>query len=259
MISVRRYQSQLSLKKISLWTCLLIPPAMANVSTAHAYKLLGCKWPQPSTTFYVSIPGEGGLWDSAFEDAMYAWGVNTAFQFHIVRGMVSSPCDPTDARNGVGFSSTYCGESWGSTTLAVTQYWYIGTELKEADVVFNANESWNVYSTPWSSDPWNGVCDFRRVAVHELGHALGLDHEDNGIASIMASYVGDYIIPQQDDINGVTALYSLLDTDNDSIPDYLDNCPHTANSDQADADNNGRGDACDGRGMPWLMLLLKSR
>ena len=231
-------------------------PVMGIVPTAHAYKLLGCKWLQPSTTFYVSIPGEGGLWDTAFEGAMSEWG-NTTFQFHIVRGTVSSPCDSGDSRNGVGFASTDCGDSWGSTTLAVTHYWYdMSSNLTEADVVFNENESWNVYSTPWSSGSWNGICDFRRVAVHELGHALGLGHEDSGIPSIMASYIGDYIIPQQDDINGVTAMYPILDSDNDTIPDFLDNCPHTANSDQTDADNNGRGDVCEVSGMPWLMLLL---
>ncbi len=34
------------------------------------------------------------------------------------------------------------------------------------------------------------------------------------------------------------------DTDGDGVPDPLDNCPDTANPDQADADTNGIGDAC---------------
>ena len=36
-----------------------------------------------------------------------------------------------------------------------------------------------------------------------------------------------------------------LDTDGDGIPDAIDNCPTTANADQADADNDGIGDVCD--------------
>jgi Leucine-rich repeat (LRR) protein len=36
-----------------------------------------------------------------------------------------------------------------------------------------------------------------------------------------------------------------LDTDGDGIPDEVDNCPSTANPDQADFDDDGLGDACD--------------
>ena len=36
-----------------------------------------------------------------------------------------------------------------------------------------------------------------------------------------------------------------VDTDNDGIPDNIDNCPNVYNPDQADSDNDGVGDACD--------------
>jgi hypothetical protein len=38
---------------------------------------------------------------------------------------------------------------------------------------------------------------------------------------------------------------TITDTDGDGIPDSTDNCPAVANPDQADADNDGLGDACD--------------
>ena len=37
----------------------------------------------------------------------------------------------------------------------------------------------------------------------------------------------------------------LPDGDGDTVPDVSDNCPTVPNTDQADADNNGVGDACE--------------
>jgi hypothetical protein len=44
---------------------------------------------------------------------------------------------------------------------------------------------------------------------------------------------------------GITQLPIIGDQDNDGVRDSVDNCPAAANSDQADADHNGVGDACD--------------
>ncbi len=42
--------------------------------------------------------------------------------------------------------------------------------------------------------------------------------------------------------------YVRPDTDNDDVSDDEDNCPTEPNTDQTDADGNGKGDACDGGG-----------
>lgn len=41
-----------------------------------------------------------------------------------------------------------------------------------------------------------------------------------------------------------------LDSDSDGVPNGMDNCPMTANADQADADHNMIGDACEAMGAP---------
>ncbi len=43
----------------------------------------------------------------------------------------------------------------------------------------------------------------------------------------------------------MTLEQSAPDADGDGVPDAVDNCPDTANADQADADGDGIGDACD--------------
>jgi len=109
----------------------------------------------------------------------------------------------------VGFGPDDCGVAFGSTTLAVTTSWFnVSTStILETDIVFNSNESWNVYAGPWQSGRWFGVDDFGRVSVHELGHALGLGHEDV-IPSVMASLAGNIEAPTADDIAGVNAIYT---------------------------------------------------
>jgi DNA/RNA endonuclease G (NUC1) len=44
---------------------------------------------------------------------------------------------------------------------------------------------------------------------------------------------------------GINGVNPPLDTDSDGVPDSVDNCPFTANADQADFDGDGQGDACD--------------
>jgi hypothetical protein len=63
----------------------------------------------------------------------------------------------------------------------------------------------------------------------------------------MKTYIGDIVIPQQDDINGVGALYGfpIIDSDGDGVPDSGDNCPMISNTDQTDSDLDSIGNACD--------------
>jgi hypothetical protein len=43
----------------------------------------------------------------------------------------------------------------------------------------------------------------------------------------------------------VLVVAEVPDADGDGVPDDVDNCPSTANADQADVDDDGAGDACD--------------
>ena len=81
----------------------------------------------------------------------------------------------------------------------------------------------------------------KRVAVHELGHGLGLDHTTANPA-IMRAIVSNTELPQADDLTGVAAMYDL---DNDGAGIASDNCLNLANADQTDTDSDGFGDACD--------------
>ncbi len=179
-------------------------------SIAFAYVLSGNRWPQAETTFVyelINTRGEttspsGIPWNSAFEASMRHWNERTAFTFYGQAGTFADPCRD-DGLNSIAFRRDDCGFAFGSTTLAITYSLFFndGT-LQETDIVFNDNQAWDIYEGPLRSR----VTDFTRVATHELGHALGLDHEDR-VPAIMSSLVGDLTLPQKDDIEGVAALY----------------------------------------------------
>ena len=119
--------------------------------------------------------------------------------------------------NGVAFEPTECGDSWGELTLAITTFWSVGDTRVQAGIAFNSNLSWNVYPGPQVGNSK----EFRRVALHELGHALGLDHEEE-LDSIMAPFSSTLENLTADDIAGVNSIYGTSAPDSFQFNDYLD-------------------------------------
>lgn len=181
---------------------------------ALAFEIKGNKWAGATTEFYFDLPGvsaTGISWNAAFLDALQEWNDKTVFQFEPVN-QFRSPC-ASDFLNGVDFSGDSCTSEFGSNTLAVTLRRYqtqvLGpASLVEADIVFNEGLEFNVFDGNIIQFGIDGL-DFRRVALHELGHAIGLDHE-NLEPAIMAPNIGDLDRLQSDDIAGANALYSGL-------------------------------------------------
>jgi predicted Zn-dependent protease len=187
-----------------LVTFALTTAMLAGVRPSLAYSVEGPAWPNGKTTFSYVIPGDGatGPYSTAMKTAMNDWNAATPFKFAPAKKS-SNPCAASGA-NGAGFATTACGQAFGSTVLAITFYRYRGKQMTHAGTVFNSKNAFNVYSGRLVRN----ITDFRRVAVHELGHALGLGHENNpAIPAIMQPIIGNIEKPTADDIAGVRHLY----------------------------------------------------
>jgi hypothetical protein len=186
---------------------------------SHAYVLEGDSWPAGSTVTFQMALGNAGRtltdgntsWDAAAQPAPGVWDqVMQRLQF-VPTINPSAPVSSGDRVNVIAFSNTVFGQSFGSGTLAVTYYRSSGSTMLEADVLFNRNQSWDSYRGPlrFGSNGY-AIADIRRVLIHELGHALGLDHpDDHGqhVNAIMNSKISDLEALTTDDISGAQRLY----------------------------------------------------
>ena len=145
--------------------------------------------------------------DSA-ADALNSWNPYLAhLRFSSVKQSPVTPAQGDDEMSAF-FDSKVFGMAFGQNTLAVTLLNYRSGNMEETDTVFNNAITWDSYRGPLTQP----VFDFHRVAIHEFGHTLGLDHPDEAnppqnVVAIMNSRTSNLDAQAQDDINGVTAIY----------------------------------------------------
>ncbi len=175
---------------------------------------LPVKWDPGQVTFRIGLGSgttltDGTNYNTSAQAAAQIWnGLLGNVQFVTQIGTTGTVNDHNRS-NEMAFGTDIFGKAFGDTTLAVTTTWLIGNQRNESDVIFNSKWTWDSYRGPKRTDR---VVDLQRVAIHELGHSLGLDHPDEAeppqsVAAVMNSHISDLESVTTDDITGAQNLY----------------------------------------------------
>lgn len=203
--------------------CLAALACLVGAVSAHGYVLMadsgsGFYWDPGEVPielkFGPSPPlQDGSTWNASAQAALDEWNLEmTALRF------VSTPSNETtggqdNGRNEAFFASTAYGLALGPNVAAITVITTAGIPQRnrEADVIFNTAFRWDSYRGIQQVANDARLLDFRRVALHEFGHVLGLGHPDEdgptATSAIMDLAVSNLDRLTSDDVAGVRFVY----------------------------------------------------
>ena len=162
-------------------------------------------WNGGATTMYLHPVSfvSGSSWTSNMVAAMQDWTnvIGSPFTYYWIT-QAKDINDHGDGYNAVAFVSDHC-DDWAGIT-----YWrtyFLSAHLKDTDIWFDVDCNFVPNSPNNEISVFAEYNSFRHVATHELGHALGLDHDFSIVARMNYGYLFERL--QGDDKNGVRFLY----------------------------------------------------
>ncbi len=166
--------------------------------------------PGPSVSL-ASLPTYQPCFRTEIATAFAAWAAVADIQF----AEVADNAAPFNADGAVGdiriAAHTFSSTSPTSPSSLAHAYMPPPQGLSAAgDIHFNRE-------TPWSCTSDAGVLDIGVVALHEIGHALGLLHESGRATVMVSNYQPFTSIPLADDIDAATTIYGSLTGGGDDL------------------------------------------
>ena len=202
----------------------------AAVSASHSWG--GYHWARTSNPFTLKLGDSvSAAWDGYLSTTSSDWSVSTVLDTTIVAGRnIARPkqCRPTAGRVEV------CNAAYGSNGwLGVASIWASGSHITRGTVRLNDTYfKTATYDTP----AWRNL-----VSCQEIGHTLGLDHQDENFGNPNLGTCMDYTNdpssnqhPNQHDYDQLVTIYSHLDSTT-TVSSASGTAPGKAGSRVADA------------------------
>ena len=160
---------------------------LKELSTDDFTHYSGARWSSNSAKVYIETTDETLV--SAYEEAINAWNATGAFTFNLVEDESSADIVATE----------YSDASSKAAGLAETETNALTNQITHVDVKLN---------TYYLLENDYGYTHNRIIytAEHELGHAIGLDHDDDEESVMQSS--GSYYGIKSVDIEKVNEIYN---------------------------------------------------
>ena len=175
------------------------------------FVLRGCNYPNTNLTYAFrngteDLPAQ--LEQNLIREAFGAWSAVTPLRFNEVTPDESPdfPIAWEQGNHGDGSPFDNGGSIQGNTLAHAFFPPPCGGQFS-GSMHFDEFENWTDDSNP-------GAIRLLNVAIHEIGHLLGLSHSNNQDAIMFAFYDDDVDSLRQDDINGIQELYGVPTTGN---------------------------------------------
>jgi hypothetical protein len=193
----------------------LVVPMWTNSSESQAPR-----WFEPDSnqplTFYINP--EGAPAGSVVDDvvaAMKVWAETAGSSLRFVYGGETTGCGlQPDGKNTVSFNNcdNYFSRSEGCAGIlavgGIIKYTPSESKVVGGETYYKALEG-RVSFNPYGMCHFRNACDIREVAVHEIGHALGLGHsaDDHATMAAVAHFDNRCSGLMGDDLAGIRAMY----------------------------------------------------
>jgi len=165
-------------------------------------------WARTSNPFTLKVGDNvGTAWDGNLNTAISDWSKSTVLDMTKVTGAANPKnCRPTSGRVEV-CNSTYGNTGW----LGVAQIWASGSHITQGTVKLNDT----YFNTPtYNTSAWRNL-----VTCQEVGHTIGLDHQDENFNNANLGTCMDYTNnpgtnqhPNQHDYDELQIIYAHLDS-----------------------------------------------
>lgn len=188
---------------------ILLTVGLVTATTADASHAWGnYHWGRTANPFTLQIGDNvSSAWDATLRTTSADWSQSTVLDTTIVAGKTGNPrrCTPTVGRVEV------CDEKYGfNGWLGVASIWASGNHITQGTVKLN-NSYFNTatYNTP----AWRNL-----VSCQEVGHTLGLNHQDENSTNAPLGTCMDYTNdptpnqhPNQHDYDQLVTIYTHTD------------------------------------------------
>src|SRR3954454_21584768 len=189
------------------------------------YASTGTQWAKPKLITYSFVPDGtniGGVpsnlqqtlnahfstadWKAQFAKAALVWQKVANVNFTLVSDYGSALGVSGNQQNDSRFGDIRIGGY--AMVSSILAFAYLappangGTDA--GDMFFNTSQSWQINGTTY---------DLMTVAVHELGHAIGMGHSSDSTAAMYPAYNGTKEAVNTDDTSGIRTIYNSRQND----------------------------------------------